>query len=170
MKYKNSYSLLMKPLLVLAGMVLISSGSFAASNAPAPDFTLKSSTGENLRLSELKGQVVMINFWASWCGPCRQEMPELNEIQAKYEDLGFTILGVNVEENSSKANEMLAENPVNFPVLYDTENRVTELFKVDAMPSTILVDRDGNMRYLHKGYKPGYEDLYAQQVKTLIRE
>ncbi|MBV1959325.1 MAG: TlpA family protein disulfide reductase [Pseudomonadales bacterium] len=159
-----------KNIVLFATMMLISNGSFAASSAVAPDFTLKSSAGQNLRLSELKGQVVMINFWASWCGPCRQEMPELNEIQKKYEDLGFTILGVNVEENPTKANELLAENPVDFPILYDTENQVTELFKVDAMPSTILVDRDGNMRYLHKGYKPGYEDLYAQQVKILVRE
>lgn len=161
------FSTKIKSAFLLTACLMFSHTGFAA---PAPDFTLKSSTGENLRLSELRGEVVMINFWASWCGPCRQEMPELAEIQKKYQDLGFTILGVNVEEDSSKANDLLAENPVNFPILYDTENNVTELFRVDAMPSTILVDRDGNMRYLHKGYKPGYEDIYAQQVRALVRE
>jgi len=149
-----------KIILVLLASMLFSHASIAAAVA-APDFTLKSDTGENIRLSELKGEVVMINFWASWCGPCRKEMPELAQIQSEFEDLGFVILGVNVEEDSTKANELLAKNPVNFPILYDTENKVTELFRVDAMPSTILVDRDGNMRYLHKGYKPGYEDAYA---------
>ncbi|MDF1644654.1 MAG: TlpA disulfide reductase family protein [Pseudomonadales bacterium] len=166
------FSMKVKTTLLLVSCLVLSPMGFSAPKAAvaAPDFTLKSSTGENQRLSELKGEVVMINFWASWCGPCRQEMPELAAIQKKYQDLGFTVLGVNVEEDSSKANELLAENPVNFPILYDTENKVTKLFRVDAMPSTILVDRDGNMRYLHKGYKPGYEDTYAQQVRTLVRE
>lgn len=159
-----------KRIFLFGACVLVSSATIAASSVAAPDFALKSNTGENLRLSELKGEVVMINFWASWCGPCRQEMPELAAIQAKYEDLGFTILGVNVEEDPTKANEMLAKKPVNFPILYDTENKVTKLFRVDAMPSTVLVDRDGNMRYLHKGYKPGDENTYTQKVKNLVRE
>lgn len=136
----------------------------------APDFTLKSHTGENLRLSELRGEVVMINFWASWCGPCRQEMPLLDELYSEYQPMGFTILGVNVEEDSSKAKALLEEIPVSFPVLFDTGSQVSKLYDVVAMPSTILVDRDGNMRYLHHGYKPGYEQTYQQQVRALIRE
>jgi len=136
----------------------------------APDFTLKSHTGENLRLSEHRGEVVMINFWASWCGPCRQEMPLLEELYAEYQPLGFTILGVNVEEDSSKARELLKEIPVSFPVLFDTQSKVSKLYDVIAMPSTVLVDRDGNVRYLHHGYKPGYEESYQEQVRELIRE
>jgi thiol-disulfide isomerase/thioredoxin len=136
----------------------------------APDFTLKSRSGENVKLSELRGEVVMINFWASWCGPCRQEMPLLEDLYSKYSDLGFTLLGVNVEEDSSKADELLREIPVSFPVLFDNKNEVTKLYKVVAMPSTIMVDRDGNMRYLHRGYLPGYEEEYKKQVKELIRE
>jgi len=136
----------------------------------APDFTLKSHTGENLRLSEHRGEVVMINFWASWCGPCRQEMPLLEELYTEYQPLGFTILGVNVEEDSSKARELLKDIPVSFPVLFDTQSKVSKLYDVVAMPSTVLVDRDGNVRYLHHGYKPGYEESYQQQVRELIRE
>lgn len=136
----------------------------------APDFTLKSASGENLRLSELRGEVVMINFWASWCGPCRQEMPLLDELYSQYQPLGFTILGVNVEEDSSQARQMLEETPVTFPVVFDNKSAVSKLYKVVAMPSTVLVDRDGNIRYLHQGYKPGYEETYQQQVRALIRE
>lgn len=136
----------------------------------APDFTLKSASGENLRLSEFRGEVVMINFWASWCGPCRQEMPLLEELYTQYQPLGFTILGVNVEEDPGKARQMLAESPVSFPVLFDNTSKVSKLYDVVAMPSTVLVDRDGNIRYLHQGYKPGYEDAYQQQVRALIRE
>jgi peroxiredoxin len=136
----------------------------------APDFTLKSDNGKNLRLSEYRGEVVMINFWASWCAPCRQEMPLLDELYSEYQPLGFTILGVNVEEDSTQAKKLLSESPVSFPVLFDNQSTVSKLYNVVAMPSTVLIDRDGNVRYLHHGYKPGYEESYQQQVRALIRE
>ncbi len=166
-------TLTMKKGLYAIGVValLASLGARAdISEGAAPDFTLKSSSGKNLRLSEFRGEVVMINFWASWCGPCRQEMPLLEELYNEYQPLGFTILGVNVEEDSSQAKQMLKDIPVNFPVLFDNESEVSKLYKVVAMPSTVLVDRDGNVRYLHQGYKPGYEEAYQQQVRALIRE
>jgi peroxiredoxin len=157
---------------VVSACLLLSTAGHAdiVSQGAAPDFTLKSHSGENLRLSELRGDVVMINFWASWCGPCRQEMPLLEQLYAEYHPLGFTILGVNVEEDSSKAKAMLDEMPVSFPVLFDTRSQVSKLYDVVAMPSTVLVDRDGNVRYLHHGYKPGYEQSYQEQVRALIRE
>lgn len=136
----------------------------------APDFTLKSNSGKNVKLSELRGEVVMINFWASWCGPCRQEMPLLDSLYKQYKDYGFTLLGVNVDEQQAAADKLLKQIPVSFPVLYDASSSVVELYDVDAMPSTILVDRDGNMRYLHRGYKPGYEEHYDAQVKALVLE
>ncbi len=157
-------------LMVVIGL-LVSMGTRAdISDGPAPDFVLKSASGTNLRLSEYRGEVVMINFWASWCGPCRQEMPILDELYSQYRELGFTILGVNVEENSNDAKDLLKEIPVSFPVLFDNKSSVSKLYDVIAMPSTVLVDRSGNVRYLHHGYKPGYEDTYQQQVRTLIRE
>jgi thiol-disulfide isomerase/thioredoxin len=142
----------------------------AEAPAAAPDFTLKSSGGENLRLSELRGQVVMINFWASWCGPCRKEMPLLDQLYQQYKPLGFTVLGVNVEEEQNPARSLLSKSPVSFPILFDDTNAVSKLYNVIAMPTTVIVDRNGNMRYLHKGYMPGYEDAYQQQVRSLLTE
>ena len=142
----------------------------AVTGDAAPDFTLKSASGENLKLSEYRGEVVLINFWASWCGPCRQEMPALDELHNRYRSLGFTVLGVNVEEDSRKAREVLNDLKVGFPVLLDDRSTVSRLYDVVAMPSTVLVDRNGNIRYLHKGYQPGLEDVYLQQVRELIRE
>lgn len=136
----------------------------------APDFTLKSRDGKNLRLSDYRGQVVMINFWASWCGPCRQEMPLLEDLYKRYSKLGFTIVGVNVDTDSSKANNYLKDVSVSFPIVYDTGNTVSKSFNVNAMPTTVIVDRNGNMRFLHQGYKPGYENEYKKQVKQLIKE
>lgn len=161
--------------LVLVGFTLIFSTTaiYAASeklSGKAPNFTLKSRSGKNIKLSELRGQVVMLNFWASWCGPCRKEMPLLEKIYKKYKRLGFTLLGVNVEENSTPAKNYLKDVKVSFPVLFDTTNKTSKLYDVSAMPTTILIDRNGNKRFLHKGYKAGYENDYRKQIKKLLRE
>ncbi|MFW2373407.1 MAG: TlpA family protein disulfide reductase [Gammaproteobacteria bacterium] len=139
-------------------------------NQAAPDFTLKSYSGKNLKLSEYRGQVVLLNFWASWCGPCRQEMPLLEKTHKKYKKLGFTVMGVNVEENNNKAKGIVKKNKLTFPVLFDTQSKVSKLYQVSAMPSTVIIDRSGKMRYFHKGYKPGDEKTYVKWVKKLIRE
>ena len=136
----------------------------------APDFVLKSSTGENLRLSEHRGDVVMINFWATWCGPCRQEMPLLDDLYSRYERVGFSLLGVNIDDDSRRAMQMIEDLGVNFPVLFDEAKEVSKLYEVEAMPVTVLVDREGVVRHVHHGYKPGYEDKYLTEIRALLRE
>lgn len=157
---------------LLAVVLLLFTLSVHASSisGKASDFTLKSRDGKNLRLSDFRGQVVLLNFWASWCGPCRQEMPLLEAMYNRYKKLGFTVLGVNVEEDSSKAKAYLSDISVSFPILYDNTNTASKLYKVSAMPTTVIIDRNDNMRYLHKGYKPGYEKDYKKQIKQLLRE
>ena len=150
---------------MLAGLVfsVFAATSLASSGLagqPAPDFALKSSAGENLRLSEYRGDVVMINFWATWCGPCRQEMPLLDELYSRYQRVGFNLLGVNIDDDSRRAMKMIDELGVNFPVLFDATKEVSNLYQVDAMPVTVIVDREGNVRHVHQGYKPGYEEKY----------
>jgi thiol-disulfide isomerase/thioredoxin len=144
------------------------SGSSPA--APAPTFTLASRAGQDVSLTQYKGNVVMINFWASWCGPCRQEMPLLESIYKKYNKMGFTLIGVNVEPDSNAANEWLKATPVSFPILYDRDSKVSKLYDVAGMPSTVIIDRSGKLRVLHRGYKPGDENEYLDSIRTLIRE
>ena len=145
--------------------------SFAVpTTGPAANFTLKSAAGKNTRLSEHRGEVVLINFWASWCGPCRQEMPHLDALQKKFQPLGFTVFGVNVEQDRTMADKVLKDIPVSFPILFDDENQVSKLYDIDAMPVTVLVDRSGEIRFVHRGYKPGYENEYERQIRTLIKE
>ena len=167
-KTLNSLSRLLMACLV--SLMCVSLAGAAAVKGPAPNFTLKSMSGKNLKLSEMTGNVVLINFWASWCGPCREEMPLLNALHKKYAPLGFTVLGVNVEEQLDGARGFLSNVPVDFPILLDNKNKVSKQYKVIAMPTTVVVDRDGNMRYLHEGYKPGDEKKYRQMVKKLVRE
>ncbi len=157
-------------MLLFVGGLAVSAVQAEELKGPAPDFTLKNRAGGNVRLADLRGDVVMINFWASWCGPCRQEMPLIEDIYNRYKDLGFTVLGVNVDNDPKLADKLLKDVPVSFPVLLDSENRLSEIYKVDAMPSTVMVDRNGNMRFLHRGYKPGYEAKYEEQIKLLVRE
>ena len=137
---------------------------------PAQAFSLAARDGSKISLSQYAGQVVMINFWASWCGPCRQEMPLLEGLYQRYESLGFALLGVNVDEDPTQALDYLDEVEVSFPVLLDTQNSVSKAYDVIAMPSTILVGRDGTLRYIHHGYQPGYENDYQNQIRELIRE
>ena len=153
----------------IASTVIVSS-LVGASSSIAPPFTLPSRSGDNVSLDQLKGQVVMLNFWASWCGPCRQEMPLLDQMHKRYSALGFTLLGVNVEANTKDAERWLTETPVSFPVLFDKDSKVSKLYEVSAMPSTVFIDRKGNVRYLHRGYKPGDESEYLNQIRALLKE
>ena len=155
------------------GLAIIAASGLAVADMTgreAPDFALKSSTGENLRLSEYRGEVVMVNFWATWCGPCRQEMPLLEELFSRYERVGFTLLGVNIDDDPRRAMQMAKELGVTFPVVFDDRKEVSRLYDVNAMPVTVLVDKEGRVRHVHHGYKPGYEEKYLTQVRSLLRE
>jgi peroxiredoxin len=137
--------------------------------AAAPDFTLHTMNGPNLRLQEQRGRVVMVNFWATWCGPCRQEMPQLNRLYEKYHAAGFVLLGVNVDDDTRKAAEVAGKLGVTFPVLLDTDKAVSKLYELSTMPSTVIIDRDGKVRYVHRGYLTGYEDNYEKQIRELLK-
>ncbi|MCW7538588.1 TlpA family protein disulfide reductase [Aquabacterium sp. A7-Y] len=142
----------------------------AGPQSAAPDFTLRSLQGQNLRLQEQRGRVVMINFWATWCGPCREEMPHLNRLYEKYRGSGFTVLAVNVDEDGRNAASMATKLGLKFPVLFDSDKTVSRLYDLKAMPSTLILDRDGRVRFLHRGYLSGYENTYDQQIRDLLKE
>ncbi len=164
----------MKGLRIILLVLSIFTGSSLASSGltgqTAPDFVLKSATGENLRLSEYRGDVVMINFWATWCGPCRQEMPLLDELYTRYQRVGFNLLGVNIDDDSRRAMAMVNELGISFPVLFDEDKKVSKLYEVEAMPLTLLLDREGTVRHVHHGYQPGYEQKYLNEIRSLLRE
>ncbi len=158
---------------LIATFALLAAGGAQAAlsaNAPAPDFTLRSLDGVNLRLAEQRGRVVMVNFWATWCGPCRQEMPHLSRLYEKYRASGFTLLGVNVDEDAKQAAATAGRLGVKFPVLFDGSKSVSKLYDLQSMPSTVLIDRDGRVRYLHRGYRDGLEESYEKQIRELVKE
>jgi len=119
-------------------------------NQAAPDFALTTLTGESVRLSELKGRVVAVNFWATWCGPCRLEMPLLQTYADRYpQDL--TVLAVNDAEPIEKVQPYVDDLGLSFPILLDEKELVTRLYRVRGFPTTIFIDRDGKIRYQHLG-------------------
>jgi thiol-disulfide isomerase/thioredoxin len=153
-----------------AGIASAASVAPLASGTPAPAFQLGSADGRAVDLAGLKGKVVMINFWASWCGPCRKEMPILEQLNKQYRGKGLTLIGVNVEPDSKAAMNWLKETPVSFPILFDTDSKVSKLYQVAGMPNTVILDRKGTVRYIHRGYQAGAENEYLDQIRQLIRE
>lgn len=141
-----------------------------AKSPMAPDFTLAQYQGGNLKLSEQRGNVVLLNFWATWCGPCRTEMPELDKLAKKYADLGVVVIGVNVETEGDGVKAYLSDIPVSFPILLDTNNVASKTYDVQAMPTTVIIDKDGKVRSLHRAYQPGYEKKYEDDINALLAE
>ena len=159
---------------LLLGVALLAGAQVAQATVAlargAPDFTLPSMNGPNMRLQEQRGRVVMINFWATWCGPCRIEMPHLQRLHEKYAASGFVLLGVNIDEDPRAAAALATRLGLSFPVLLDGDKRVSRLYDLSAMPSTVLIDRDGRVRHVHRGYRDGYEVTYDKQIRDLLRE
>lgn len=136
----------------------------------APDFTLKSLRGQNLKLSEHRGEVIMLSFWATWCEVCQQGMPALNEMYLRYRDEGFTLFSINTQKDMDKVRNALRNMQIAFPVLFDVTHQVSKDYEVEDMPSTYIIDRDGNLRYMHNGFAPGFEDVFQKQIRELMEE
>jgi peroxiredoxin len=137
---------------------------------PAPDFALKGLDGHNMRLSEFRGQVVLVNFWARWAGPARQEMPALEQIYNTYQRAGLVILGVSIDEDLARAKEFGASMHVSYPMLFDTGDVTGSPYDIEKLPLTLLIDRGGTVRYSNVGFKRGDEKAYLEQIRELLRE
>jgi len=136
----------------------------------APDFALKTLAGANLRLSEFRGQVVLVNFWARWAGDSRQEMPALNKINTIYERAGLVVLGVSIDEDLRRARDFAEAMKVSYPIMFDTGSDIGRDYLLEKMPMTILVDRSGVVRYSHVGFKSGDDRIYLEKIRELLRE
>ncbi len=116
--------------------------------APAPDFALRSAAGPNIRLSEQRGDVVVLSFWSSRCNVCRAQLAELDRLYATYRPAGFVVFGVNVDDDVGAAREFASGQKLQFPMLLDPAKTVARAYRVDAMPMLVAIDRFGKVRYL----------------------
>jgi cytochrome c biogenesis protein CcmG/thiol:disulfide interchange protein DsbE len=122
------------------------------------------------QLSDYRGKVVVLDFWASWCVPCRRSFPWMNEMQAKYGDDGFVIVAVNLDNESTDASEFLRRYPAQFTIAYDPERKLAREFAVEAMPSSFLIGRDGTVIERHLGFKTGMTDDYEAAIVSALRK
>lgn len=136
----------------------------------APDFVLKSLAGENLRLSEYRGQIVMLTFWATWCGDCRAQLEQLGEMHERYQEAGVELLAVSLDQNRRQAEGMIARLGAKYPVLNDPAGDVGKLYSVSRMPVMVLIDRGGVVREVFEGFRRGNEQKYLERVQALLRE
>lgn len=134
------------------GLALAGPALALDSGAASPALELPGPQG-NVSLAGMKGQVVYVDFWASWCKPCKQSFPFLNEMQAKYGAKGFKVVGVNVDARREDAEGFLAETPAQFAIGFDSKGESARRFDVKAMPSSVLVGRDGKVIAVHRGFK-----------------
>jgi peroxiredoxin len=160
----------LKSLLCLALAFMLPAFVNAAEQGdPVPDCLLKSfANSETLSLKKLQGQVLYIDFWASWCGPCAKSFPFLNGLHAGLKNQGLTIIGVNMDENQQDAHDFLAKYPASFPIAADVQEQCAKAFAVQAMPSSYLIDRKGVIRHIHLGFKPGEAEALKRLAVGLL--
>ncbi len=140
----------MRKLILL--MLLGLSTGLSAQAGQAPDFTVATAAGP-LKLSQLRGKVVYVDFWASWCVPCRKSFPWLNEMQARYGNAGLKIIAINLDEDSQLAKAFLKQYPADFTVGFDPKGVSAQAYGLKGMPSSYLIDRNGNLLLSHIGFR-----------------
>ncbi|MFA9462209.1 TlpA family protein disulfide reductase [Thiohalorhabdus sp. Cl-TMA] len=163
---------LLSRLLLLAALLsgAVTSALAADTGDRAPDFRIQ---GPNFHgsamLSELRGHVVYVDFWASWCGPCRQSFPWMNELHDRYSDDGLVIAAVNLDESTADAKRFLREVPVDFPVVFNPGGDLAEKYGVSAMPSSYLVGPDGRIVHRELGFRLGERERLERMIARQVR-
>ena len=123
-----------------------------------------------LNLSAYRGKVVYVDFWASWCGPCKQSFPWLDRLVREYSSQNFVVIGVNVDKNRDRAERFLSDTPAAFSIVYDPQGELATAYKVTGMPAGILIDRSGHVRFQHAGFSEKQKEAYEEQVQSLLAE
>jgi thiol-disulfide isomerase/thioredoxin len=136
---------------------------------PAPDLSGQHAD-KVISLKGLKGQVIYVDFWASWCAPCAEALPALDALYREFKPAGFMALGVNKDMRPKDAERFLTRVPISFPTLYDSDDRWAKAFAIPAMPTGILIDRQGRIRHVHAGYTKATAAVLREQIKTLLKE
>lgn len=134
----------------------------------APDFTLPRMSGQEVRLSDLRGRVVLVNFWASWCKPCEEEMPAMERLYEQLAPEGLELLAVSVDDSREAVEKFREGRDLSFPILLDPERRVSRLYQTFRYPETLLVDRDGMVVERYVGPRDWDDPLYLARLRRLI--
>ena len=154
----------------LVSLLFVFITSLCLSNVSFAETSAEKNVLQNFEtlISSHKGKVIYLDFWASWCGPCRKSFPWMNNIQEKYQQQGLVIISVNVDNNKALADKFLAEIPANFTVFYDPKGKVARQFKLKGMPSSYIIDRSGKVISTHVGFSQSKKTKYEQELIALL--
>jgi len=152
----------------LGAIALVSPALATEVGQPAPSFTLPSAKGEPVSLDKLRGKVVYVDFWASWCGPCRRSFPWMNDMQQKYGGRGLVVVGVNIDKRRADADKFLAQTPANFTIAFDEAGTTPSAYAVKGMPSSYLIDGKGNITYVERGFLDEHKAELEQRIAALV--
>lgn len=138
---------------------------------PAPAFSGTTADGDVISLSDFKGKIVVLDFWASWCTPCKEEFPFLVRLHDKLKNRNFTVLAINVDTEVEKMQKFLAQQELaaDFPMIHDSEGKIPPVYAVEGMPTTVLIDQNGIIRYRHTGFKEADKNVIIREIKSLLR-
>ena len=156
--------------LTLAAAGLAAEPPYALVGRAAPDFALHAAAGDNVRLSEHRGEVVVLSFWSSRCTSCRTQLAALNRSFATYRSAGLSIYGVGVDDDPVQSRDFARSARVDFALLLDPAKEVSRSYQVDNLPMTVLIDRNGTIRYVLRDYSDASSTLYLQQLRMLLNE
>lgn len=154
--------------LLISFLTITSPAAYSAgASGPAPDFKLASAKGM-VELNALKGKVVYVDFWASWCTPCRKSFPWLNEMNKKYKGQGLEIIGINLDKSREPIDQFLAKTPAEFTIAYDPSGGTAANYKVMGMPSTYIIGRSGFIDFTHVGFRDKDKEELENKIKDLL--
>jgi thiol-disulfide isomerase/thioredoxin len=158
-----------RTLFVLAA-VSLGSLALAAAEKPAPNIVVQNSDGGPVDLASYRGKVVLVDFWASWCPPCKTSFPALDALYREYATKGVEVLAVNLDERRRDADTFLSAHPHRLTVLFDPKGSSPVAFGVKGMPSSFILDRNGNIRFTHMGYSGNVDASYRRELVQLLAE
>ncbi|HEX6794539.1 MAG TPA: TlpA disulfide reductase family protein [Casimicrobiaceae bacterium] len=158
------------PALVLVGLLYALSAQAAAPGTAAPTFALPTAGGETVSLAPLRGRVVYVDFWASWCAPCRRSFPWMNELQARYGKDGLAIVGINVDKRRDDAERFLRDTPASFTIVFDARGSTPTAYDVKGMPSSYLIDRSGRVVAVEEGFHDERRNEIEARIRALLAQ
>jgi cytochrome c biogenesis protein CcmG, thiol:disulfide interchange protein DsbE len=156
------------PALLLAAVLLAPLAHAAEPGEAAPAFSLPTAKGDAVALEKLRGKVVYVDFWASWCGPCRRSFPWMSEMQQKYGTRGLVVVAINVDKKRADADRFLAQTPAGFTVVYDEAGATPSTYGVKGMPSSYLIDAQGKVTFVERGFLDEHKAELEQRIAALV--
>lgn len=163
----------LKVFLFVLALLLPVSAQAGLLNQPAPEFSLQDTYGRSVSLKDFKGKVVFIDFWASWCSPCKEEFPELNRMLDKYKNSDVAVVAVNVDKKRSHVDDFVGRFPTisnKLHILLDPQAKVIKTYNASAMPTSFILDKNGIVRYVHFGYRDTDPENWSEEIDKLLKQ